>query len=200
MANISPEYLDNLSRDLTDVYADTETDLMLLLSEELAQNGDLLEEDPTEWQRQQTNRLNLVTAAAFLIISRNTKNRDAMINSMTDKAVDTSRASIEGDLIKGAKAGILKTPLPYTQSPTINALIELSKSNTYSTFSGANNTMLFRTGQDYVNLVNKTTAEMLSGKFTLTTAAKEISANDVFSKVVKDFNNNGISAFVDTSC
>lgn len=191
---LSPEFIQNLSQDLIDLYVKMETDLMLNISKKLALGKPLfietLEEQPqliNEWQLERLKQIGGLTEENALIISKQSGVTVEIVNSIFEKALITGTKTNESLIVKGVKANIFNAVRPINESVNIINALRNAKINQLTTLNELNNSILNNSYKEYVKIVNQVTTKVLSGTVTVSQAMKQS---------VRELANQGITGFV----
>jgi hypothetical protein len=190
---LSPEFIQNISQDLVDIYIQMETDLMLNISRKLAVGKPLfiptLEETPrlvNEWQLERLKQLKGLTLENAKIISKQSGVSVGVVNIIFDKALETGTKADEQLIEQGIKAGILNEVVNINESPNVIKSLKLAKKTTLTTLNEMNKSMLANSNKEYKDIINVVTAKVTSGTTTVQEAMKQ---------AVRKLANKGITSF-----
>lgn len=190
---LSPEYLQNLSQDLVDIYTSMETDLMVNIARKLKLNKPMfvptIEENPrlvNEWQLERLKQIKGLTLENVKIISEQSGVSVSIVNSIFDQALQTGTKADEVMINKGVKAGILNEVVPINESFRVMKALQLAKKTTLTTLNEVNKSILVNANKEYVGIINKVTAKVTSGTQTVKSAMQQ---------AVRELANNGITGF-----
>ena len=190
---MSPEYLQNLSQELIDMYTATETELLNSISKKIGQNKSLFiqVEGQTslinDWQLDRLAQLDGLTKDNIKIIAKGTGKTEQEISHIFAQAVETSTKSDEALISEGIKKGLLNTVPPIGESIAVKNALSFAENTTLTTFNEINNSMLRRSNKAYVDTVNQVTTNVLAGIQT---------PNQAMVSAVKTMSKDGIPVFV----
>lgn len=190
---LSPEFLQNISQDLVELYVAMETDLMINIARKLKLGKDMfiptLEENPrlvNEWQLERLKQIGGLTQENAKIIAKYSGVSEKIVNTIFEQALEKGTKEDEVLINKGIKAGVLNEVAPINESLRVIFALEQAKKTTLTTLNQVNKSILANAGREYVNIVNKVTTKVLSGTQTVKTAMQQ---------AVRELANNGITGF-----
>ncbi len=189
---LSPEFLQNISQDLVDIYVAMETDLMTNIARKLALGKDMfidtvdMTRKVNEWQLERLKQLNGLTLENAKIIAKQSGVSVSIVNSIFERALNTGTKADETLIKEGVKAGILNEVVPITESARVIKALKEAKKNMLTTLNETNASILINSNKEYVNIVNKITAKVISGTQTIKEATKQ---------AVRELSSQGITGF-----
>lgn len=178
-----------LADEVTDIYIDMEYEILMNIATLLSQKKELLETDPDAWKVQQANNLGLLTQRNLEIIRANSGLTNNQLNYLLWQAGVIALEPSEVALMKAASAGVpLIVPVAVAATPTLVSILYAFQQQAISTLNLVNSTMLSQANQIYLDIINRTAADVLAGTKTMYQALRS---------TISQWAENGIPALID---
>lgn len=162
-----------LSMPIVEVFLSIEEEILLNIAKILKQGKSLLDEDIERWQTAKLSELGKLTQRNIITIAKHAELSIETVTAMLAEAGYEAVSETEMELIEAAMQGILiKPPLP-NESPALEAVLLSFQRQARESFNLINTTMLNQSQQIYLNILNETTAKVLTGTKTARQALAE---------------------------
>lgn len=156
--------LQNLSQPVTDVYLGIEEQILLNIAKRLAKHNSLLTEDDIQsWQVQALSELEGLSQKNIQFMSSKSGKTIEEVRKALEKAGYNMIEDNEKVLQRAAKEGLLNEAPPVAESAAIASILESYERQSQETLNLVNSTMLNQSEQAYLDIINRTTGEVLSG-------------------------------------
>ena len=180
------EKLEKLSRPLRILYLSIEDEILLNIARKIARDNDLLvdiEENGDiqrieSWQMQRLNDLESLTLDNIRTIAKYADKTVEVISDTLSKAGYQAVDDIEGILREGAKRGILMAPTSSNarNSESLLNILRTMVNRAENDFNLINTTLLDQSRVVYLDIINRTTANVLTGNMTPQQALRRVSS------------------------
>ena len=179
--------LDELEEQVERIYVDMENELLLNIAKKLSA-GKPMEIDKwdaennqplygsggvNEWQLERLKELNGLNQQNAKIIAKYSGKTLEEVEKVFSKAKKIGTEANASILEMGIKAGILNEIDPRTEEEQVKATLNSAIQEVLTTFNKQNNSLLASAGQEYTNIVNKVSSQVLAGTKTLEKAMQE---------------------------
>ncbi|CAI6249276.1 phage minor capsid protein [Bacillus subtilis] len=161
--SLTPRQLDLFTSPLIEIYNAMESELLQNIASKLQTDEEETSETILSWQFQKLNQLQALTKENIEVLSERTGIAEETIYSILENAGFTGIAEQESFLQRVAKGGNLKQAPPVKEDPTIIDTLNTYYQQAKTKLNLTNSTILIQSQQVYRDIVNKTTAEVLSG-------------------------------------
>ncbi|WP_411955140.1 phage minor capsid protein [Alkalibacillus sp. S2W] len=191
------EELEQFARRVVEVYLDMEDDMLKNIGKRLAKGQDTIEdieesgdlERIRDWQRQLEEDSEGLSDINIRAISQHSEKASKRIREMVREAGFKGVDEIENDMMDAYERGALDNkPGPAKESSTLLQIAENIVGNAKDKLNLVNTTMLNQADQAYLDIINRTTSNVLAGTQTPKTALRQ---------VVSDWSSRGVPALVD---
>ncbi|MDC2867570.1 phage minor capsid protein [Bacillus sp. BP-3] len=192
---LPPEKLQQLSIFIVDIYNAIEEELLLNMARVLKQNRELLltaenNEQYQHWRMVQLNKLGVLNQQQMKTIARHSSKTAKEVRNMLESAGFTAVEQHETLYQEAVQAGLLlDVPAMHTSTALIGILNEYEQ-QAIDTFNLINTTMLNKSQQVYLDILNKTVGKLLGGITTPQQALRQ---------TVSEWSQRGIPALIDKS-
>lgn len=179
--------LNDLEENVERIYIDMENELLLNIAKKLSQ-GKPMEIDKwdsennrplegsggvNEWQLERLKELNGLNEKNAKIIAKYSGKTVKEVNKVFKRAEEIGTETNKGILELGIKAGILNEVNPKTEEETVTGILSSAVREVLTTFNRQNNSLLASAGQEYTDIVNRVSSEVLAGTKTMAKAMQE---------------------------
>mgnify|MGYP001851995568 CR=1 FL=1 len=179
--------LDELEEQVERIYVDMENELLLNIAKKLSA-GKPMEIDKwdeknnqplygsggvNEWQLERLKELNGLNQQNAKIIAKYSGKTLEEVEKVFSKAKEIGTEANASILEMGIKAGILNEIDPRTEEEQVKATLNSAIQEVLTTFNKQNNSLLASAGQEYTDIVNKVSSQVLAGTKTLEKAMQE---------------------------
>ena len=189
--------MQELATTISDTYERLEYDLMQNIIRIFKTNGEIT--TTAEWKIRKLAEIGKLNKSNIAIMSEALKGIDKDIERiLTDSALQSANEFEQG-FAKAVKSGIIKDVVSAEQSESIKQVTKEISKQCRNSLNLTNRTMIAKSKKAYTSLVNDTsrlTDEILN-KSTLAVTTGTESRQTAMLKTVKEFSDNGITAFVD---
>lgn len=168
--------LEKLSKPVADIYLETEEKILLNVASYLAKNDSLLDGDIQAWQTQSLNSLESLNDDNIRLLSSNSGKTAEEVRKTLEKAGYDSLLMFEDDLQKQVKRGRLNSVPDLQESGSLLRVLEGYERQALNTLNLVNTTLLSQSEQIYLDIVNRTTAQVLTGNTTPRLALRQVSS------------------------
>jgi hypothetical protein len=187
------EFLENISREVVELYAEMETELLNNIAKKVGANKELflqIEDNPAlinDWQLDRLKQLDGLTKENAKIIASQSGKTVKEIENIFDQAIENGLAVDDTLLLKGVEAGILKAVPKISESLILKNALQVGINSTKTTFNKINNTMLDSTQRAFVDTINRVSTNILAGLDTPQQASL---------KALRQLSSQGLTAYV----
>jgi hypothetical protein len=183
------ERLQRLSDPVIDVYLDIEYELLMNIAKRLKKHHTLLTEDDIEsWQMASLNEVeSLSTENLQTIAEYSNKTADEVRKQLNKAGYDSIRDN-EEILQQGVRTGRLDDAPPVMESAALLSILEAYERQALNTFNLVNTTMLDQSRQAYVDILNQTAGQVMSGNVT---------GQQALRSTISQWSEGGVPALVD---
>lgn len=179
--------LDELEEQIERIYIDMENELLLNIAKKLAagkpmeiDKWDEVNQQPlvgsgevNEWQLQRLKELNGLNEENAKIIAKYSGKTVEEVNKVFDRAREIGMTRDETLIQEGIKLGILNAIEPDTEELLVRSIISNAVEEILTTFNKQNNSLLASAGDEYRDIVNKVSSQVLAGTKTTNKAMQE---------------------------
>jgi len=180
------EKLEKLSRPLRKLHLSVEEEILINIARKIARDNDLLvdiEENGDiqrieSWQMQRLNDLESLTLDNIRTIAKYADKTVEVISDTLSKAGYQAVGDIEGVLKEGAKKGVLIAPNEqnFRKSESLLNILRTMVNRAENDFNLINTTLLDQSRMVYLDIINRTTANVLTGNMTPQQALRRVSS------------------------
>lgn len=179
--------LDELEEQVERIYINMENELLLNIAKKLSQ-GKPMEIDKwdaennqplygsggvNEWQLQRLKELNGLNEKNAKIIAKYSGKTVEEVNKVFDRAREIGMTRDETLIQEGIKLGILNAIEPDTEELLVRSILSSAVEEILTTFNKQNNSLLASAGDEYRDIVNKVSSQVLAGTKTTNKAMQE---------------------------
>ena len=179
--------LDELEEQVERIYIDMENELLLNIAQKLA-DGKPMEIDKwnaennrplegsgnvNEWQLQRLKELNGLNEENAKIIAKYSGRTVEEVEKVFARAQEIGMTRDETLIEKGVQLGILNEINPDSERPIVEGILSSAIQEVLTTFNKQNNSLLTSSGEEYTNIVNKVSSQVLAGTKTTNKAMQE---------------------------
>lgn len=183
--------LQRISQPVTNVYLGIEETILLNIARRLGKHHSLLTEDNIQsWQTQALNELEGLTEENIRFIASQSGKTTEEVRKALEKAGFGALEENESIFHRAAKRGLLEEAPSVEESSALIAILDTYQRQAQQTFNLVNTTMLDQSRQAYLDVVNRTTSEVLTGISTPDQALR---------KTVSEWSKVGTPALIDRS-
>lgn len=182
--------LQKLSQPTVDVYLAIEEQMLVNVAKRLARHDSLLDDDIESWQLQNMNQLEGLREENLAFIASKSDKTVEEVRKAFEEAGYGTLEEQEGILKRGVKEGKLDEAPPMHESAALASVLESYERQAKETFNLVNTTMLDQSQQAYLDIINQTTGQVLSGAQT---------ARDAMRDTVSKWAEQGTPALIDKS-
>lgn len=179
--------LDELEEKVERIYIDMENELLLNIAKKLSigkpmeidqwdsENNRPLEGsgNVNEWQLQRLKELNGLNEENAKIIAKYSGKTVEEVERIFARAQEIGMARDETLIEKGVQLGILNEINPDSERPIVEGIITSAVQEVLTTFNKQNNSLLVSAGEEYKDIVNKVSSQVLAGTKTTNKAVQE---------------------------
>lgn len=179
--------LDELEEQVERIYADMENELLLNIAKKLSagkpmeiDKWDEVNQQPlvgsgevNEWQLQRLKELNGLNEENAKIIAKYSGKTVEEVNKVFDRAREIGMTRDETLIQEGIKLGILNAIEPDTEELLVRGILSNAVEEILTTFNKQNNSLLASAGDEYRDIVNKVSSQVLAGTKTTNKAMQE---------------------------
>lgn len=197
----------NLSQPLTDVYTAMETDLMIAIARQLAEDGRGAPAGITatsEWRLKKLAEAGALSKETVRIIASYTGIQSDLLTEAIEGAAMGVAERLEPALQACARDGYISSPKGTPISEGMKNVVTNFRKQAKTDLNLVNTVMQYKAKSSYTTLVNKIyddtkRRELLGvlGKHTLEVASGGTSRQEALRNCIKEFSQKGIPAFVD---
>lgn len=181
--------LERLTDRVADIYTGIETNMLINIAKLLRDNKDILENDPAKWKIQKLEDMGILTTENIKVIRDNAKLASREMNKVLLNAgldeLEVNERILEKAYKKGAH--LIKPP-PIQESPVMLSILYAYQRQAVNKFNLTNQTLIDQANMAYIDILDKTVANMLVGEMTGTQAIRS---------VINQWADNGIPALID---
>lgn len=170
-----------------DIYRAIEAALMANIAQFFASGQTLLTDNALQWQMQKLNDLGALNRSNTQLIAEYAGISLVELNTELEKSGFTSLTAQEKELSKAAISGQLITPVPITEDTALYATLLSYQENARDKLNLTNTNIIGNSAEKVKQIVNQTTAEVLSGVIT---------PQQALTKNAVEFARQGIPAYV----
>lgn len=192
--------LEEMQEQVERYYIDMENELLINIAKKIAMNKpmeidkfDTEKGQPivgsggvNEWQLERLKELDGLNRENALIIAKHSGKTEKDIENIFERARQIGTEVDKEILELGIKAGILNEINPITEEYQVKNIINAGVREVLTTFNKQNNSLLTSAGNNYREIVNKVSSEVLSGTKTTNKAMQE---------AVSQLAQNGLTGF-----
>ena len=179
--------LDELQENVERIYVDMENELLLNIAKKLVA-GKPMEIDKwdeatgqpiygsggvNEWQLERLKELNGLNEKNAKIIAKYSGKTLKEVEKVFAKAQEIGTEANKSILEAGIKAGILNEIDPRTEEEQVAGILSSALQEVLTTFNKQNNSLLASAGDEYMDIVNKVSSQVLVGTKTVEKAMQE---------------------------
>ena len=179
--------LNDLEEQVERIYIDMENELLLNIAKKLSagkpmeiDKWDEVNQQPlvgsgevNEWQLQRLKELNGLNEENAKIIAKYSGKTVEEVNKVFDRAREIGMTRDETLIQEGIKLGILNAIEPDTEEMIVRGILSSAVEEILTTFNKQNNSLLASAGDEYRNIVNKVSSQVLAGTKTTNKAMQE---------------------------
>ena len=179
--------LDELEEKVERIYIDMENELLLNIAKKLsvdkpmeidqwdAENNRSLEGsgNVNEWQLQRLKELNGLNEENAKIIAKYSGKTVEEVKRIFARAQEIGMTKDETLIEKGVQLGILNEINPDSERPIVEGILSNAVKEVLTTFNKQNNSLLTSAGEEYTNIANKVSSQVLAGTKTTNKAMQE---------------------------
>ena len=179
--------LNDLEEKVERIYIDMENELLLNIAKKLSQGKpmeidkwDIESNQPlygsggvNEWQLQRLKELNGLTEENAKIIAKYSGKTVEEVNRIFERAREIGMTRDETVIQEGVRLGILNEINPDTEELIVRVILTNATKEVLTTFNKQNNSLLASAGQEYRDIVNKVSSQVLAGTKTTNKAMQE---------------------------
>ena len=179
--------LNDLEEQVERIYIDMENELLLNIAKKLSagkpmeiDKWDETNQQPlvgsgevNEWQLQRLKELNGLNEENAKIIAKYSGKTVEEVNKVFDRAREIGMARDETLIQEGIKLGILNAIEPDTEELLVRGILSNAVEEILTTFNKQNNSLLASAGDEYRDIVNKVSSQVLAGTKTTNKAMQE---------------------------
>lgn len=160
---MDPQKSQQLTLSVVNIFLGLEESILSNITDFLSKNDKLLEEDIQSWQIQSLSMLDELTQENLTTIAEEAGISIDAVIEMLEMAGFNAVDEVEGDLKEAAEKGRLLVPPNKEDSAVLKNVILTYASQAKDSFNLVNSTMLQQSKQIYLDIINQTTAKVLSG-------------------------------------
>lgn len=179
--------LDDLEEQVERIYIDMENELLLNIANKLSQ-GKPMEIDKwdeannqplygsgnvNEWQLERLKELDGLNEENVRIIAEHSGRTTAEVEKIFDRAREIGMTRDETIVAEGVRLGLLNEINPITEEMAVRGIIGHALNEVLTTFNKQNNSLLASAGEEYRNIVNRVSSQVLAGTKTSGKAMQE---------------------------
>lgn len=179
--------LNDLEEQVERIYIDMENELLLNIAKKLSagkpmeiDKWDEVNQQPlvgsgevNEWQLQRLKELNGLNEENAKIIAKYSGKTVEEVNKVFDRAREIGMTRDETLIQEGIKLGILNAIEPDTEELLVRSILSNAVEEILTTFNKQNNSLLASAGDEYRDIVNKVSSQVLAGTKTTNKAMQE---------------------------
>lgn len=189
--------LQRASKPITDVYLSIEDELLKNIAKRISRGKNLLvnidNDGQTEriesWQLSQLDQLEQLDQEQIRTIAKYSDETSEKVTEMLENAGYKSVNSIENDLKEGAERGVLRKPEDTPKnSGNLKNILSSYEDQAKDKLNLTNTTLIDQSNQQYRDVINKTTGNVLSGVQ---------SPQQALRQSIRELSRNGVPALVD---
>ena len=179
--------LNDLEEQVERIYIDMENELLLNIAKKLSagkpveiDKWDEVNQQPlvgsgevNEWQLQRLKELNGLNEENAKIIAKYSGKTVEGVNKVFDRAREIGMTRDETLIQGGIKLGILNAIEPDTEELLVRNILSNAVEEILTTFNKQNNSLLASAGEEYRDIVNKVSSQVLAGTKTTNKAMQE---------------------------
>ena len=179
--------LNDLEEQVERIYIDMENELLLNIAKKLSagkpmeiDKWDEVNQQPlvgsgevNEWQLQRLKELNGLNEENAKIIAKYLGKTVEEVNKVFDRAREIGMTRDETLIQEGIKLGILNAIEPDTEELLVRSILSNAVEEILTTFNKQNNSLLVSAGEEYRDIVNKVSSQVLAGTKTTNKAMQE---------------------------
>lgn len=192
--------LEEMQEQVERIYIDMENELLLNIAKKISagkpmeiDKWDLEKGEPiygsggvNEWQLERLKELGGLTKENAEIIAKYSNKTKEEIEKIFERAKEIG-TEVDKDILElGVKAGVLNEVNPILESAIVKKVLNNAIKETLTTFNKQNNSLLASAGDNYKEIVNKVSAQVLAGTKTTAKAMQE---------AVTELSKNGLTGF-----
>ncbi len=179
--------LDELEEQIERIYIDMENELLLNIAKKLAagkpmeiDKWDEVNQQPlvgsgevNEWQLQRLKELDGLNEENAKIIAKYSGKTVEEVEKVFDRAREIGMTRDETIISEGVKLGILNEIDPIAEDLAVKGILGHAIESVLTTFNSQNNSLLVSAGEEYRNIVNRVSTQVLAGTKTTNKAMQE---------------------------
>lgn len=179
--------LNDLEEQVERIYIDMENELLLNIAKKLSagkpmeiDKWDEVNNQPlvgsgevNEWQLQRLKEVNGLNEENAKIIAKYSGKTVEEVNNVFDRAREIGMTRDETLIQEGIKLGILNAIEPDTEELLVRSILSNAVEEILTTFNKQNNSLLVSAGDEYRDIVNKVSSQVLAGTKTTNKAMQE---------------------------
>src|SRR5690625_4409351 len=184
------ERIYQLSLPVIEVYYGIEEQMLLNIARRLERHNSLMDGDIESWQAQVLSDFDSFGEDNMRMLVRNSGRTEQEIRRALEEAGYGALTENEELLQEGARRGRLRQAPAIDESSALLSVLESYERQARQRFNLINTTMLGQSERAYLDIVNRTTGEVMAG----TTTHRE-----ALRKTVKEWSDRGVPALIDRS-
>lgn len=156
--------MDKLSMPVVEIYNAMEQEMLVNIASKLKGKVDLMEKDPEAWKLQQMNYLGMLDRENLNTVRKHAGITAAQLNKILYNALIVGMDTTDGAMEKAIKDGAkLRVPKPVSESPQILSILKAYQDQAANVFNLTNQTMVKNAKKIYVDVLNRSVANVVSG-------------------------------------
>lgn len=160
------ERIQQLAAGVENIYYEIEQAILVSAAIALSKDADLLENDIVNWRIKKLAEVGPLTDASIRILARYSRRTSDEIKKMLNTAGLEEANEYDGFLQELKPEMIAAGVQPVAQSSAIIETLNMFEARALQTYNKVNSTVLERTPQVYIDVVNKTVGKVLTGVIT----------------------------------
>lgn len=188
------ERIQQLAAGVENIYYEIEQAILVSAAIALSKDADLLENDIVNWRIKKLAEIGPLTDASIRILARYSRSTSDEIKKMLNTAGLEEANEYDG-ILQELKPEMIASVQPVAQSSAIIETLNMFEARALRTYNKVNSTVLERTPQVYIDVVNKTVGKVLTGVITPREALRQ-TVSEWVNKVSNDGIPEGIPVLV----
>lgn len=168
--------IQQLSLPTLEIFLEIEEEILINAAKKLRKDKTLLNGDIRTWQANKLSELGALTDENIEILAKHSSLALDEVRQLVEEAGYTAVENVEQDLKEGAKRGILKPAKAIEDSSALINVLRAYEDDAKDWINLVNTTMLNQSGRQYLDVVNTTTAKVLTGTITPEKALRQAAA------------------------
>lgn len=173
---------------VVEVYYGIEEQMLINIARRLSRHDSLMDGDIVAWQTLALGEYQALTEENMRLLVRNSGRTAQEIRRALEEAGYGSLLEQEEVLQEGVRRGVLREAPPIRESSSLLSVLEAYERQARNKFNLVNTTMLGQSQRAYLDIVNRTAGEVMTGTTTHREALK---------KTVKEWSDRGVPALID---